>query len=83
VFLVLADVDAGIGLVALVLVAILPWLAAVFEAVEVPGLGSFRFRQVEQRVESQERRVQTQERKLHEQQGIIAQLVVYSMSHSQ
>ena len=71
--LVLADVDAGIGLVALVLVAVLPWMAAVLEAVDVPGLGSVRFRQVEQRVERQEHR-------LAEQQEIIAQLVVYSMS---
>jgi hypothetical protein len=44
VFLVVNDVDAGIGLVALVVVAILPWVATLVEAVDLPGGGSLRFR---------------------------------------
>jgi hypothetical protein len=80
VFLVVNDVDAGIGLVALVVVAILPWVATLVEAVDLPGGGSLRFRRVEQRVEIQERRVESQEKKLNEQQEIITQLVAYSMS---
>ena len=80
VFLVLNDVDAGIGLVALVVVALLPWVAALVETVDLPGGGGLRFRQFEKRVQVNEERIEGHERKLDEQQETITQLVAYSMS---
>jgi hypothetical protein len=79
VFLVLADVDMGVGLIALVVVAILPWLSTVLEAVDVLGVVTLRFRQVEKQIKRQEKQVKEQEKQLSVQQEIIAQLVVYSV----
>ncbi len=73
VFLVLSDVDAGVGFVALVVLAILPWLSTVLEAVDLLGVVSLRFRQVEKKVKEQEKQ-------LNAQNEIIAQLVVYSVA---
>jgi hypothetical protein len=80
VFLVLADAGSGVVLVVLVVLAVLPWLSAVLETVDVPGVGNFRFRQVEREVADQGRRVRAQEQQLQEQQELITQLVVYSMA---
>lgn len=73
VFLVLLHAEVQVGLVALVALAILPWVSSVIEAVDLPGGGSVRFREVE-------RRVERQEEKLRAQQEVIAQLVVFSVS---
>jgi hypothetical protein len=71
---VLKDVEVQPGIVALVAIAILPWVAVVIETMELPGGGKVMFREVREKVERQEEQ-------LSRQQEIIGQLVVYSMSH--
>lgn len=66
-------IGVSAGAVALAIVAVLPWLAPVIDTMNLPGGISLRFRQVEEKVEQQEQL-------LNVQQGIITQLVVYSMS---
>jgi hypothetical protein len=60
--------------VALVLVAILPWLSTIVESVELPGGGRLLFREVREVVAAQQEQ-------LNAQQQVINQLVLYSMSH--
>ncbi len=74
------DIDVNAGIVALVVLAALPWLASVVESVELPGLGSLRLREVQDKVQRQQEQLGAQERKLNDQQKIITQLVLYSMS---
>jgi hypothetical protein len=70
---IVLHVDIKAGLLVLVLVAVLPWLAGVVEQIEFAGVASLRLRKVQERVE-------VQELELSRQRDIIEQLVVYSMS---
>jgi hypothetical protein len=70
---VFKGIEVQSGVVALVAIAILPWVAAIVEEMDVPGVGKVTFRQVREKVE-------LQEKQLNVQQEIITQLVVYSMS---
>jgi hypothetical protein len=70
---VFKGVEVQSGIVALVAIAILPWVAAVIETMELPGGGKVMFREVRETVKRQEEQ-------LNEQQKIITQLVIYSMS---
>ncbi|HKR51194.1 MAG TPA: hypothetical protein VJT72_16735 [Pseudonocardiaceae bacterium] len=70
---VLRGVEVQAGILILVIVAVLPWLASSIELVEFPGGGSVRLREVQAKVAEQEQ-------KLDRQQDIIVQLVLYSMS---
>lgn len=72
-FVVLKGVEVQSGIVALVAIAILPWMAVVIDTMELPGGGKVMFREVRKKVERQE--VQ-----LNVQQRIITQLVLYSMA---
>jgi hypothetical protein len=70
---VFKGVEVQSGIVALVTIAILPWVAAVIETMELPGGAKVMFREVREKVERQEQQ-------LNVQQEIITQLVVYSMA---
>jgi hypothetical protein len=60
--------------VALVILALLPWLSTIIESVELPGGGKLLFREVRAVVAAQQEQLQAQ-------QKVINQLVIYSMSH--
>jgi len=68
-FIVIRGGEVQAGVVALVVIAVLPWLASTVELINFPG-GSVQLRE----------QVQRQEEKLNSQQEVITQLVVYSMS---
>jgi hypothetical protein len=70
---VVLRVDIQAGVLALVLIAVLPWLASSIEHIQLPGGVSVRLREVQQKVADQERKIDAQ-------REIIEQLVVYSMS---
>jgi hypothetical protein len=72
--LVLKGVEVQTGIVVLVAIAILPWVAAMIETMELPGRGKLSFRETQEKVERQGEQ-------LNAQQEIISQLVVYSMSY--
>ena len=65
--------EIEIETVALVVIAILPWLSTIVESIDLPGGGRVQFREVQAIVE-------TQQKQLEMQQEIVNQLVVYSMS---
>jgi len=73
VFAILRGIEVQAGVVALVALAILPRLAAVVESIELPGGGSLRLREIQDKV-------QRQDKQLHAQQEVISQLVIYSVS---
>ena len=60
--------------VALVVLALLPWVSTVIESVELPGGGKVQFREVRATVAAQQEQLQAQ-------QKIINELVLYSMSY--
>jgi hypothetical protein len=73
VLLVAKQVEVQTGVVALAVLAILPWLSAVVDTMELPGVAKLKFREVEEKVVQQQKQ-------LNVQQEIINNLVVYSMS---
>jgi hypothetical protein len=94
IFAILRNVEVQVGIVALVVLAAFPWLAAAIESIDLPGGGSLRMRQINERirqqdellnvqgekVEQQNEKVQSQDKQLHMQQQILNKLVVYSLS---
>jgi hypothetical protein len=87
VFAVLRNVEVQVGIVALVVLAALPWLAAVIESVDLPGGGGVRMREIREKVQKQDEQLsaqrqkqQTQDKQLHIQEQILNSLVVYSIS---
>lgn len=59
--------------VALLLIAVVPWLSSIIDTLELPGGAKVEFRRVKEQVKEQEKR-------LDAQQAVINQLVVFSMS---
>lgn len=59
--------------VALVVIALLPWLSTILESVELPGGGKLLFREVRAVVVAQQEQIAAQQR-------VINELVLYSMS---
>jgi hypothetical protein len=70
---VLRGIDVNAGVVALAVIAVLPWLAPLIDTMELPGGGSVTFREVKEEIGKQKEQ-------LNAQQEIINQLVIYSMS---
>jgi hypothetical protein len=78
---VLRGIEIQAGVVALVVLAVLPWLTSIVESVEFPGGGSLRLvREVQEKVQRQGEQLSAQEKQLDVQQEVITQLVLYSMS---
>jgi hypothetical protein len=67
-------IEVQSGVIALVVLAVLPWLSSVIDQMELTGVGKLKFREVEQKVDDQQKQ-------LNIQQEIINKLVVFSMSH--
>jgi hypothetical protein len=94
IFAILRNVEVQVGIVALLVLAAFPWLAAAIESIDLPGGGSLRMRQINERIQRQDellnvqgekveqhnQKVQSQDKQLHMQQQILNKLVVYSLS---
>jgi hypothetical protein len=65
--------ELGSETVALVVLAVLPWLSTIVESIELPGGGKLLFREFRAKIAAQEEQLRAQQR-------IINELVLYSMS---